>query len=491
MSWLAAWIVAGACGGDAGGAGGGSATDAGSSTGSVDRTTSGASASSPDGSGTASGDGSGPATDTDATGGMIDEDLERYAQFLHYYSPIILKQAAEEDGDGGRDWLTNFDFDRDGGELSNNRANWLEERPSHVDGSAHADWEIRPTLYSAALQFDDAGITSMILLYHVYHAEQGNVELEDIVPEYGSIHDWERIELRIDDVGSSPGQDESVRYMVVTEHGTHQARSGDTVEFHETKSGAHPLLWQAEHANPLGVGFAELHFVEETALSVLASDTGRVAVNGESDQSFHYAFVDPSDAEAAAAWGVLTLTADNAAQLVASTDDPPAMSSVRRIAYELQDLADVFPSHLDTNAGTSWADPTVDILLDEPMLDEQGNVTVPAGMQVFHSGSVDDLDSDEDRKGYPRKHWFWGAYLFDDESVYGEAFDGEPMGSRCIANGHPDCADNFWAQHDYFAHEGIEGDGSFANEAGAWLPSGWHAQSAGGFDGRWVSLFAD
>jgi hypothetical protein len=38
--------------------------------------------------------------------------IERQA-YLNYYAPVILKRGDENNGKQGRDWLTNFDFDRD------------------------------------------------------------------------------------------------------------------------------------------------------------------------------------------------------------------------------------------------------------------------------------------------------------------------------------------------------------------------------------------
>jgi hypothetical protein len=43
--------------------------------------------------------------------------------YLQYYAPVILKRGDENDGKQGRDWLANFDYDRDGN-FSNNRVNW-------------------------------------------------------------------------------------------------------------------------------------------------------------------------------------------------------------------------------------------------------------------------------------------------------------------------------------------------------------------------------
>ena len=129
--------------------------------------------------------------------------------FLHYYSPIILKQADEKhdkDKLHGHDWITNFNFDRDGN-FANNRRNWKKEKYKFVNEGAHQDWQIRPTLYTAVIEFMSKGEKSLILLYHVYHAMQGERKK--------NIHDWERIELRLDNIDpQGPNHGERIRYHV-------------------------------------------------------------------------------------------------------------------------------------------------------------------------------------------------------------------------------------------------------------------------------------
>lgn len=40
--------------------------------------------------------------------------------YLQYYAPVIMQRAEENSGKPGRDWLANYDFDRDGN-FANNR----------------------------------------------------------------------------------------------------------------------------------------------------------------------------------------------------------------------------------------------------------------------------------------------------------------------------------------------------------------------------------
>ena len=141
-------------------------------------------------------------------------DAERRA-YLEYYSPIVFKRSNEDGYDQrGLDLVTNFDFDQDY-VFSNNKKNW-EQVYRYIEGHRDVEhWRIRPTLYTALIEFMEPDETkSMLLLYHIYHAKQ-----------IGSIHDWERVEVRIDDVYGTPGQgSERLDFVVITNHGSHKAR---------------------------------------------------------------------------------------------------------------------------------------------------------------------------------------------------------------------------------------------------------------------------
>ena len=93
--------------------------------------------------------------------------------YLKYYAPVILKRGDENNSKQGRDWITNFDFDQDG-DFSNNRVNWLNV-PNYVNASAYGPsaydrWRIRPTLYTALIEYMEGGSKSLVLFYHVYNA---------------------------------------------------------------------------------------------------------------------------------------------------------------------------------------------------------------------------------------------------------------------------------------------------------------------------------
>ena len=448
-------------------------------------------------------------------------NAERRA-FLHYYSPVILKQADELGLTIGRDWLTQFDFDQDG-RLANNKRHWEYGLYGYVMLHQHPSWKIRPTLYTHAIEFVDGGTKSVVLVYHVYHAMQIN-----------SIHDWERIEIRLDGVksgaGAGPGTGETVRYVVITRHDCHVARltaSADPPSFWVTPKGKHVVITQAPWGlgtplpigDPCDKGFAataELRFVDDGWQAIAAKlassqpalvDNGTPAAGG----SFHYVFVDAGDPVAVGAIGALELTQGNAQQLAAGVPWTIAIAgtSVRRLQYELQDTADVLPSNREPTAGglftgrckdecscdgRDWRcdkkHPRVWIALVDPLRDDNGNVVIApeTSPQPFLERACDEMNVGEARSGYPNKHWFMGTYDFGrDGSFTKKGFDDPQRGA---ANGRPGSVGKYWYQHDYFSHVGLLGPGTTGRE-GAWLAGDWYKPACAGFDGRWVQLFAD
>ena len=402
---------------------------------------------------------------------------EQIRSYLHYYSPVIFKQANEYDDDHkGHDWITNFNYDQDN-YLANNKENWSEELENYVNHGEHPDWQIRPTLYSAAILFYDHSLqtNSMILLYHVYHAKQRF-----------EIHDWERIEIRIDNINDEPGSGEEINYVVITRHSLHNAREypDEDLNFMTTSAGKHVMIWQADwDFNPFNPSQGELHFVEESWSDIMALNannaTAKVDINNEGESRFHYIFVDQADPEATNFWNAQVIQTGNASSLTSGKDqnESVSMSEVKRISYELQDLADIIPSHLNP---ANWKD-DLSVNLVTPVTGENGTTEVSSGIKTFHYTALDTQDSDEDRKGYIRKHWFWGVYIYGTE---GDNFYSE-LGPEP------------WYQHQYFAHNGTRGDGSVEDELenrGIFLGKGEYADwnfGDGGFDGRWVQLFPD
>jgi hypothetical protein len=409
----------------------------------------------------------------------LNDDQRR--AFLYYYAPVILKRSSETASKVGRDWITNYNFDSDQ-VFSNNKANW-EALPQWVSGGQHATWAIRPTLYTGFIEFVANGRRDAIMLFHVYHAKEEN-----------SIHDWERIEIRINGIVGNPGSGETVSHVIVTEHSTHNMRAYGNADlnFMDTPTGKHALLWQAQETEGQDLYRAEIHFVEHTWASVKGKSNARVDVNGAGKQNYHYLFVPSGDPAAVAEVGAAQLSQANAATLAAGTGVLLNTNQTKRIQYELQDLADILPTHWDGGAyAQHWKDPVIGIHIDDPVAGGlDGGPGVPTGYQVFHAGSIDSEDPNEDASGYPTKHWFWGAYEVHGSGFAGEAFaTGAPAGGRAIANQDPASLNAYFRQHDYFAHDGIAQPGGPEQESGMWLPKGWNTPEGDGFDGRWEQLF--
>lgn len=419
---------------------------------------------------------------------------QQRASFLRYYASIIFKRAEKSDGAAGvgQDWITNFNFDNDGWNLANNARVWRDELPAFVNDGAHKDWQIRPTLYTAAIEFMQNGQKSLILLYHVYHARQE-----------GNIHDWERLEIRLDGVVGDPGSGETINYVVITEHTRHKGKRypDPTLNFYTTPNGMHIMLWQAQWAETGQLYRGELHWVLDSwkDIEALNKDSNEHDALLDIDRfpakvSFDYVFVPEFDATAVAYWNAQTITACDASNLVVDWKTKVVkVDQTKRIKYELQDVADLFFTHWDNGTeNISWEAPRIPILLDTPIVDEHGNVQVPAGLQYFYCEAKNDLHDDV-KHGYPRKHWFWGVYRFNrDDHFYDAAFKkGAPSKTRAVANQFPDCLGNYWWQHDYFAHNGEEGSWALSDERGEWLPRGWNTSEQGGFDGRWQQIFPD
>ena len=236
-------------------------------------------------------------------------------EYIEYYSPIILKRSNEDSSnERGLDLVTNFDFDRDG-RFANNKRNW-EDIYRYVDqDSTTNNWRVRPTLYTSIIEFMQGASKSIIILYHVYHAKQET-----------SIHDWERIEIRIDHVYGSPGGgDEQVNYVAITEHANHKVRrwGHSDLNFMNTSNGLHPLIWQAQWSgNFPEPRRGELRFVEDswslTSSRVSRNKNAEVEVNGTGKKkNVNYVFVCDCDSSATSYWGSSTISQSNASTLIA------------------------------------------------------------------------------------------------------------------------------------------------------------------------------
>ena len=414
--------------------------------------------------------------------------------YLEHYSPVIFKRANEDDNDHvGYDLITNFDFDRDG-MFSTNRKNWVELVRFDQREPATESWRIRPTVYTAALEFTElSGAKTVVLLYHVYHAMQE-----------GGIHDWERIEIHVQNVSGTPGGGgEDVSFVVITRHDNHHFRPhpDNDLNFMQSRTGEHVLVWQAQWSGfPLELHRAELRFVEDDwntiEHAVEEGAEAEVEITGDGEKkNVNYVFVCDCSTDAASSWNARAIDQGNFQEHTARVRERVSWNEVPRVTYELQDIADILPTH--TAGGgyeNHWAQPVTTIRLESPLLAEDGvNVEVDAGFQPFYYAARDNGDIDEEREGYPYKSWFWGAYdLGGDDDIKRKAYEGDKDafegGTRADASEDAGSLDAYWRQHDYFAHDGEKGgDG----ESGRWLPLGWQKEENGGFDGRWVQLFED
>jgi hypothetical protein len=425
--------------------------------------------------------------------------------YLAYYAPVILKRGDENEGREGSDWLSNYDFDRDG-DFSDNRANWRTVGQYAMAG-ANPRWRIRPTLYTALIEYTAGGVKNLVLLFHVYNAAD---------KDFTEIHDWERVEIVVRGVTGTPGAGETVGHVTVTSHKDHVMRRGtdSAVNFMPTTTGRHLLLWQADHSNfdlpSINPHGHELRFAT-TPWSTIAArmeTTGKAEtdINNDNEKNVHYAFVPETSAAAVATWRAQPITPATAAALASKVDNGTAVpwQATKRVTYELQDLADVVPTHWQhANWQTHWlADKSSDVLLESPVTAENGAAEVSAGLQRFYTASRDSAASNltDGREGVLQKAWFYGAYSGEenaDEISGSDDFGGyEGLGTdsagrtRGAASGDPASHDTYWRQHDFFVHTGAV-DSADHRETGTWLPAGWHTPANGGHDGRWTQLFDD
>jgi hypothetical protein len=443
--------------------------------------------------------------------------------YLYYYAPIIFKRANENNGYVGWDWITNFNFD-DNTTFNNNKQNWRNIGGYVNKQVGYSTWRIRPTLYTAAIEFMDQGSKELVLIYHIYHA------LDQAANNKFSVHDWERVEVHLKGLVGSPGSGEFVNHAVVTVHGLHIVRTGAEAQFLSTATGKHLMVWQAEWSGSTGHPHAqELRFVQDTwaytASRIANNYQAEVDVNhGGSRKNVHYAFVPVGSANAVSIFSAQSITWSNAKLLASGRDNETTVqwSDAKRVTYELQDLADIMATHSPTSYHTSvgiaqsWRnDVVVRVVMQEPMLDESGTIVqMPVVLDPFGnpqfaslnagSADVEEAGYNDEREGYPGKSWWWGCYNMDYTWPSYQSSPWDKPGSFCLednikdwrdrtrtdANGVSWTAYNGYMQHDYFKHFGYT-DNTDLGDPGFWLPGEWYKQENGGFDGRWVQLFTD
>jgi hypothetical protein len=427
--------------------------------------------------------------------------------YLQYYAPIVFKRANANEGRHGYDWITNFDFDQDGN-FSNNKLNW-KNIPQYIDASrvgpsAYDRWRIRPTLYTALIEFMD-GAKGLVLIYHIYHGLDKNAA--------GSwqLHDWERVEIHIRNVVGSPGTGEYVSFAVVTQHKRNVVRNYGSLDlnFMQTSTGKHLMIWQAEWSDKLLAAHGqELRFVADPYSAVMAQSSAEVDVNNDDGKkNVHYIFVPEGSPGAVSALGALPISYTTADRLASRFDNgtKTTWAGVKRVTYELQDLADIVTTHWQYGGYQNhWLTTEYrDFLLESPVINEAGQAEVSTGMQRFY-GKTRDIEYQDDREGYIIKKWFYGTYelnanasdtggggssAFQDNAWAGTVVDSYGR-TRVSASGYYGSASSYWWQHDYFVHSGAI-NSTDGVESGFWLPGQWYLASNGGFDGRWVQLFDD
>lgn len=427
--------------------------------------------------------------------------------YLQHYAPLLMQRAEETSAKRGRDWISNYDFDRDGN-FANNRYSWVNLLPQYLAAAAsgsstYRHWRIRPTLYTSLVEYMDGGSKGLVLLYHVFHP----------VDKKGSeIHDWERIEIVVRGVTGTPGAaGEYVGHVTVTSHKDHVMRSAGSTDlnFMQVAGGKHVMIWQAdEDDTSTGTHGHELHFVQDSYATirtrVAAANSAEVDVTNDDDKSVHYVWVPETSSAAVSAWGARPLNYTTAPSLAAGRDSTVSWSLVKRITYELQDLADIHPTQWQ---GSAWSihwlsNVTEDVLLDSPIVNEAGLAEVPAGLQRFYLGSRDTYSSEltDGREGVLAKAWFWGGYsaetnadtISGSDKLDGYSGAGRDSYNRNRADASGDYASlgSYWRQHDFLVHSGAI-DTREHYEAGIWLLGAWYLPQNGGFDGRWVQLFDD
>lgn len=429
--------------------------------------------------------------------------------YLQYYAPLIMHRADEDNGKIGRDWMSNFDFDRDAN-FSTNRYNWLQT-PQYIaaggnPASPYANWRIRPTVYTALIEYMEGGSKSVSLLYHIYYASD---------KAGTAIHDWERVEIHIRNVAGTPGTfGEYVNATIITDHKEHIIRQSTDINqdmnFMQTATGKHLMVWQAdENGGAPGKRERELHYVQNpyswiAGRFAYGSNRAEVDITDDGDKAnVHYVFVPETSSSAVSAWNAKPLAFATASSQYSGRDNATNAPwyAVPRITYELQDLADLHLSSWQfSNWQTHWTSDNVrDVLLESPIVNEAGATEVPAGLQRFYLGSRD-LYQYEGREGFLWKKWMWGDYsaerdpdAFSNTDEFG-GYAGTGLDSlgwnRSAVSGYYYSPNNYWWQHDYFVHTGGVNTQA-SREVGFWLAGQWYRPEYGGFDGRWVALFDD
>ena len=458
-------------------------------------------------------------------------DAQRRA-YLEYYAPLLMKRGNGNNGDAGRDWMANFDYDRDG-IFANNGANFRANLPHYIAASRsgnlnhpiYKNWRMRPTMYTSLIEFMEGSRKDLVLIYHVYHPH------DEEARGRSQLHDWERIEIRVKNVSGAPGTGDYADFVVITNHHRSLVRHrwDNDLQFMSTSTGRHVMIWQAEWSGKLYSSHGqELRFVQDSYAGEIVyrmngtRDAEVDLTNHSSDKNVHYVFVPETSSAAVSAWRAKPLNFQTAYSLASTADNGNTIDwrDVKRITYELQDIADIVPTHW---SGNDWSRHWVNDADENEVVRMRSGLTarqpglnsIPGGrLETFYTKTKDVLNQDT-REGYPNKSWFWGTY-----NIYRDACDNWngvpligstacPTGSFTSAARQNSFRDHYgylrttanddssgrlaksWYQHDYFVHDGSTSDGRYGGDRGRWLRGSWYTAANGGFDGRWVQLFDD
>jgi hypothetical protein len=284
----------------------------------------------------------------------------------------------------------------------------------------------------------------------------------------------------------------------------------------QTATGKHVLLWQADESDadglPPGPHAHELRYVTNPYSWIVTTTSAEVNISGKGDKrNVHYVFVPEGSQAAVDAWAARPLSYTTASGLASRVDNGNTVNwyQVKRITYELQDLADIFPTNWQYNPWyIHWlSSDSEDVLLESPIINEAGQAEVSAGLQRLYTQSRDIGKSNltDGREGVLSKKWLYGGYSaeLNSDIAYWEfnytsddfkGFEGLGLDSygrsRGADSGYFNSHNAFWWQHDYFVHSGIINPAD-TREEGTWLTGAWYTEANGGFDGRWVQIFDD
>jgi hypothetical protein len=354
-----------------------------------------------------------------------------------------------------------------------------------------------------------------MLLYHIYNATD---------KDGSGIHDWERVEISVRGVTGTPGAGgEYINHAAATMHSEQLVKryyDSGGLNVMPTATGKHIIIWQADESDwDLGFDYgyhAHALWHVKTPYSTIATQMNSIAdakieLHTTDHKNVHYVFVPEGSPEAVATWGAKPLAYTTASNMASRVDNGNTVRwyQIKRITYELQDIADILPTHAQSNAWfTHWLSRSyLDVLMESPIINEAGQAETLTGLQRFYvfTRDVDKSDQAGADEAFMYKKAFTGTYRAQLESEYSldsfpdlggafPAFEGTGIDdygrTRGAASGYLNSHNSFWWQHDFFAHSGTVTSAT-NYEGGTWLAGAWYTPVNGGFDGRWVQIFDD